>query len=116
MSRCCHRLDSKKVLIRLAVDPDSGKVCCEITRVSGGDMNARTDTETNAEIFQLRSPAGHASQGDLLRYIDRTRRQLDRFEKLPDGHANRKEPDTVANIRRMCDELEADIVKGLTTG
>ena len=78
-------------------------------------MNAGTDTETHAEIFQLRPLAGHASQGDLLRYIDRTRRQLDRFEELPGSHADRKDPDTVANIRRMCDELEADIIKGLIT-
>ena len=113
MSQPRLRRVSKTVLIRLATDPDSGKVCGVFTRASGGDMSAGTDTETSAEIFQLRPPTGHASQGDLLRYIDRTRRQLDRFEKLPDGHANRKDSDTAANIRRMCDELEADIIRGL---
>jgi hypothetical protein len=78
-------------------------------------MSAGTDIETSAEIFELRSPAKHASQGDLLRYVERTRRQLDRFEELPDGHAKRIAPNAAANIRRMCDELEADIVGRLIT-
>jgi hypothetical protein len=115
MSQPRPRRGSKKTLIRLAADPDSGNVCSGITRASGGDMTAGTDTETSAEIFELRSPAKHASQGDLLRYVARTRRQLDRFEELPDGHSRRIAPDAAARIRVMCDELEADIIKGLST-
>jgi hypothetical protein len=78
-------------------------------------MSVEMETETSAEIFELRSPAKHASQGDLLRYVDRTRRQLDRFEELPDGHSRRIAPDDAARIRVMCDKLEADIIKGLST-
>jgi len=78
-------------------------------------MNAGTESETNVEILELRPPAGHASQGDLLRYIERTRRQLDRFEELPDGHSKRIAPDAAVRIRRMCDELESDILTGLST-
>jgi len=78
-------------------------------------MNTGIETETSAEIIELRRPAGYASQGDLLRYIERTRRQLDRFEQLPDGHAKRIDPDAAARIRCMCDELETDILTGLST-
>jgi hypothetical protein len=99
----------------LAADPNSGKVCGVFTQASGGDMSAATDTETSAQILQLRPPAGYASQGDLLRYVDRTRRQLDRFEELPEGNSKRIGPEAAARIRRMCDELEADIVRGLIT-
>ena len=78
-------------------------------------MNTDIESETTAEIFEFRPPAGYASQGDLLRYIERTRRQLDRFEELPDGHARRINPDAAARIRCMCDELETDILTGLST-
>lgn len=77
-------------------------------------MNAETNAETSAEVFELRAPKRHASQGDLLRYIERTRRQLDRFDALPDGHARSIDPDAAARIRKMCDELESDIITGLT--
>jgi hypothetical protein len=40
---------------------------------------------------------------------------LDRFEELPDGHAKRIDPDAAVRIRRMCDELESDILTGLST-
>jgi hypothetical protein len=115
MSQPCPRRDFKEQLIRLAAGPNSGKVCCEITGANGGKMSAENDVGTNAEFFPLRPLKGHASQGDLLRYVDRTRRQLDRFEELPEGNSKRIEPEAAARIRRMCDELEADIIKGLAT-
>jgi hypothetical protein len=78
-------------------------------------MDTGIETETSAEIFEFRPPAGHASQGDLLRYIERTRRQLDRFEQLPDGQTKRIDPHAAARIRCMCDDLETDILTGLST-
>ena len=78
-------------------------------------MDTGIETEMSADIFEFRPPAGYASRGDLLRYIERTRRQLDRFEQLPDGHAKRIDPDAASRIRCMCDELETDILTGLST-
>jgi len=48
-----------------------------------------------------------ATFADGLAFIERTRRQLDRFEFLP--NAGTIAPDDAALIRRQCDELEADI-------
>jgi hypothetical protein len=76
-------------------------------------MRASTDNEPNAEVFELRPLSGFKSQGDLLAYIERTRRQLDRFEQLPKSDAQRMDPNAAARIRTMCDELESDILAGL---
>jgi hypothetical protein len=46
---------------------------------------------------------------DLRAYIDRSRRQLDRFEHLPGGAENPIDPDEAAIIRRLCDEIEAGL-------
>jgi hypothetical protein len=42
-------------------------------------------------------------------FIDRTRRQLDRYEvALPEGEMRKMAPEAEASIRRQLDELEAD--------
>lgn len=78
-------------------------------------METSLVTPSSAAVFDLRPLPGYTSQGDLLDYIARTRRQLDRFEQLPSANGERIEPAAAARIRAMCDELEMDILKGLAT-
>ena len=49
------------------------------------------------------------SVDQVLAYIERARRQLDRFELLPLGASNPIDPEAVKNIRRLCDELEESL-------
>ncbi len=44
-----------------------------------------------------------------LAFIDRTRRQLDRFEEMPGARGKPINAQEEADIRRLCHELEADI-------
>lgn len=48
-----------------------------------------------------------------LAFIERTRRQLDRFDELPHPPRETITPDDAAEIREMCNDLEADIKKSL---
>ena len=48
-----------------------------------------------------------------IAFIDRTRRQLDRFDALPHPEGNAIDPQEASEIRRLCDALEADIGKSL---
>ena len=51
-----------------------------------------------------------------LAFIERTRRQLDRFEAaLPDGEERKITPEAETSIRRQLDELEADFRTDLGT-
>jgi hypothetical protein len=76
-------------------------------------MGTSVDNAQSAQVFELLPLSGFKSQGDLLAYIERTRRQLDRFEQLPKSDAQRMDPNAAARIRAMCDELESDILTGL---
>ncbi len=49
-----------------------------------------------------------------LMFIERTRRQLDRFDALPLAPGEALAPEDAAEIRRQCDELEADINRSLS--
>jgi len=49
-----------------------------------------------------------------LAFIERTRRQLDRFDALPHAPGEVIAPEDAAAIRRQCDELEADINRSLS--
>jgi hypothetical protein len=71
--------------------------------------------ESNATVFELRPLPEYTTQGDLLRYVARTRRQLERFEHLPNVAGRTIDPEAAADIRVLCDELEADIINGLTS-
>ena len=54
--------------------------------------------------------------GDGLAFIEKTRRQLDRFDvAFPGADGHRMNPETEAKIRSICDELEADINKSFGT-
>lgn len=49
-----------------------------------------------------------------LAFIERMRRQLDRFDvAVPGMSGKRMDPETETNIRRICDELEAEFKKDL---
>jgi hypothetical protein len=50
-----------------------------------------------------------------LSFIERTRRQLDRFDAMPHAPGESIAPDEAAAIRRMCDKVEADINRMLGT-
>jgi hypothetical protein len=50
------------------------------------------------------------SASEVLAYIERARRQLDRFESLPGGTATPIDPAEAKAIRRLCDELEASLL------
>jgi hypothetical protein len=46
---------------------------------------------------------------DALAFIERTRRQVDRFNVLPRAPDQWITPEDAADIHRQCDELEADL-------
>ena len=49
-----------------------------------------------------------------LAFIERMRRQLDRFDmSVPGANGRRIEPETEAKIRAICDELEAEFQSDL---
>ena len=69
-------------------------------------MTAGSDDPT-LSIFQPDFES--MSVDEVLAYIERTRRQLDRFESLPGGAANPIDPEEATAIRRLCDELETSL-------
>jgi len=68
--------------------------------------------ESNVLRFSEKSHGMTFAQG--LAFIARTRRQLDRFDDLPHPPGQTIAQQDAAEIRRMCDELEADINKSLS--
>jgi len=62
-----------------------------------------------ATVLRLDEAAASMTFGEGLAFIERTRRQLDRFGELPDAAGRAIAPGEEADIRRLCDELEADI-------
>jgi hypothetical protein len=51
-----------------------------------------------------------------LTFIERTRRQVERFELLPRAPGQTITPEHAADIRRQCDAAEADINRFLSNG
>jgi len=47
-------------------------------------------------------------------FIERTRRQVDRFDALPRAPGQNIAPEDAADIRRQCDELEASLSQSLS--
>ena len=67
-----------------------------------------------AKILTLAEPNGTMTFAEGLAFIERTRRQLDRFDDaLPHAPDQTLALDDAAEIRRMCDELGSDIEKYL---
>jgi hypothetical protein len=67
-----------------------------------------------ARVQALAENTGTMTFAQGLAFIERTRRQLDRFDDLPHAPGQTIAPDDVAEIRRMCDDLEADINRSLS--
>ena len=67
---------------------------------------------TTAQILPLAERTTGMTFAEGLAFIERTRRQVDRFDLLP--HAVLISPEDAADIRRQCDELKADINRSLS--
>lgn len=64
--------------------------------------------EKSAELISLFTPDfSKMTAQEVLDFIARSRRQLDRMEYLPGG--KKIDPQEEAEIRKMCDELEESI-------
>lgn len=67
-----------------------------------------------ATMLCMSENIGTMTFSEGLKFIERTRRQLDRFDTaLPHPEGTTIAPDEAAAIRQMCDELEADIRSSL---
>jgi hypothetical protein len=66
-------------------------------------------------VIGLSEPTGTMTFAQGLAFIERTRRQLDRFDALPHAPDQSIAPEDAADIRRQCVELEADILKYLNS-
>jgi hypothetical protein len=62
-----------------------------------------------SNVIALSEPTGTMTFADGLAFIERTRRQLDRFGALPHAPGESIAPEDEAQIRRMCDKVESDI-------
>jgi hypothetical protein len=68
-----------------------------------------------SNVLRLAEPTRTMTFAEGRAFIERTRRQLDRFDALPHGEGETIAPEDAAAIRQMCDELEADINRSLAT-
>jgi len=66
-------------------------------------------------VIGFSEPTGTMTFAEGLSFIERTRRQLDRFDAMPHAPGESIAPDEAAAIRRMCDKVEADINRMLGT-
>jgi hypothetical protein len=72
---------------------------------------------TRSNVLSLSEPTGTMTYAECLVFLDRTRRQLDRFDTaLPHSESETIDPEDADAIRCMCDELEADIRQSLSGG
>jgi hypothetical protein len=67
-----------------------------------------------SNVIQFSENAGTMTFEEGLAFIERTRRQIDRFHSLPHSPEQTIAPEHEAKIRRLCDELEADIHASLS--
>jgi hypothetical protein len=67
-----------------------------------------------SNVLSFSEPTKTMTYEEGLAFIERTRRQLDRFDAaFPGTDGNRIAPEAEAKIRAICDELEADLHKDL---
>jgi hypothetical protein len=68
-----------------------------------------------SSVLPLVKNPGRMTFAHGLDFIERTRRQLDRFDAaMPRTEGADIAPEDAAAIRQMCDELEADIAQHLS--
>jgi hypothetical protein len=70
---------------------------------------------SESTVLRLAEPTRTMTFAEGRAFIERTRRQLDRFDALPHAEGAHIATEDAAAIRRMCDELEADINRSLST-
>jgi hypothetical protein len=63
----------------------------------------------SATVEMIGPPSDRMTIDEGLAFIERTRRQLDNFDKLPNPSGRPIDPEEEASIRRQLDELEADL-------
>lgn len=62
-----------------------------------------------AQVVSISKDLAPMTYADGLAFIERTRRQLDRFALLPRHEEQIIRPEDDADIRRMCEALETHI-------
>jgi hypothetical protein len=67
-----------------------------------------------SKVVTLSENIGTMTFAEGQAFIERTRRQLDRFNELPHVKGQTIASEDAAEIRGMCDELEADIDASLS--
>ena len=70
----------------------------------------------NANVQMLAENTATMTFAQGRAFIERTRRQLERFDALPHAPGEAIADEDAAEIRRLCDELEADINRSLSNG
>jgi len=68
-----------------------------------------------SNVLTLAEPTRTMTFAECRAFIDRTRRQLDRFDALPHTQGETIAPGDAEAIRQMCAELEASINRSLST-
>ena len=61
------------------------------------------------KILGFSEPTPTMTVAQAFAFIERTRRQVERFERLPRASDQWITESDAADIRRQCDELEADL-------
>jgi hypothetical protein len=67
-----------------------------------------------SNVIGFSENVGTMTFAEGLAFIERTRRQIDRFDALPHAAGETIDRRDAAEIRRQCDELEADINRSLS--
>jgi pentose-5-phosphate-3-epimerase len=67
-----------------------------------------------SNVLILSENVGTMTFAEGQAFIERTRRQLDRFDDLPRAEGQAIASEDAERIRRLCDELEADIKASLS--
>jgi hypothetical protein len=68
----------------------------------------------SSKVISFSEPEQTMTIADGLAFIERTRRQLDRFDTaLPHDEGKTFDPQEAAEIRKLCDKVEADLNRAL---
>jgi hypothetical protein len=76
--------------------------------------NNSGESMPTSKVLTLSENVGTMTFAEGQTFIERTRRQLDRFNDLPHGAGQAIASEDAAEIRRLCDELESDINASLS--
>ena len=65
------------------------------------------------KVITLSENLGQMTNEEGLAFIERMRRQLDRFALLPGTQGQKMNPECEAGIRQICDKVEREIHQSL---